>query len=214
MRRILAVCTCHQRTYPKQDQAGHKNGDSRADIVRATWYKNWERFGDQIDLMFFYGRGDRQPAPNEIFLDVADDYYSLPAKVREICRWCTDNGYSEVTKVDDDVFVYVDRLLASTSNDDYRGFEIESDIKYASGTCYQLSRRAMKLVVDAEIPEGEWREDRHVGRVLLDSGIQLVNDERFLCCNCPICTTKYKDSISIHTTQSGQLYELMETSHV
>jgi hypothetical protein len=207
---IIAVVTCHARQYPKHDQGGHKDGESRAKAVRDTWLKD---AAGKIEVKFFYGRGaERTPEPDEVFLDVDDSYYGLPEKVRAIFQYCTENGYDEVTKVDDDVFVRVDRLLGSPLTTDYRGFEIESDIKYASGTCYQLSRRAMEIVARSPIPAGEWREDRHVGRVLLDHGIQVTHDPRFLCCSCDVCVARYdKDSlISIHLPHPGQL----ETYHV
>lgn len=210
-RRLIAVCTCHQRVYPKHDQAGHRDGESRAKAVRDTWLKNC---AGKIEVKFFYGRRlDLLPADDEVFLNCRDDYYGLPEKVRAICRWCTENGYGSVTKIDDDVWLNVPRFIANLPANDYVGYAIESDITYASGTCYSLSKQAMELVARAEIPEGEWREDRHVGRVLLDNGIQLVHDPRYLCCSCEVCTQKYKDPISIHTTSPSQLYSLMEASN-
>ena len=215
-RRLIAVVTCGKYSYPDEVSGGHKSGENnlRANAVRQTWYREWLcRYADSVDLKFFLGRCDRSPQENEIFLDCGDSYYGLPEKVRKTYDWAYRAGYDFVAKTDDDVFVHMGRMLANLSDDDYRGFAIESDIRYASGTCYWLSRRAMKLVADAEIPKGEWREDLHCGRVLLNNGIQLVNDERFLCCSCDICLAKYKDSISIHTTQAGQMFTLMETSH-
>jgi hypothetical protein len=220
VRRLIAVVTCHARRYPQHDQGGHPDGESRDYLIRDTWFKLWEeKYSGEIDLKFFYGwppaSGGYFPASvdkkHRVILDAPDDYYGLPEKVRKTYNWALRAGYDEITKVDDDVFLYVDRLLANPSSVDYRGFEIESDIKYASGTCYQLSRRAMEMVARAPIPEGEWREDRWTGRVLLDNGIPVVHDPRFLCCNCDVCRGKYKDSISIHTTHPRQLYELMET---
>lgn len=214
-RKLIAVVTCNALSYPAHDQGGHKDGEGRSDTVRKTWYLDWiTRYADQVDLKFFFGRSDRTPLEHEIMLDCGDDYYSLPHKVRRICEYAVKAGYDETTKVDDDVALRIGRLLANPSGVDYRGFEIESDIKYASGTCYQLSRRAMEIVARAPIPEDEWREDRHVGRTLLDNGIKVSHEERFLCCNCAACIVKYKDSISIHTTHPSQIYELMEASYV
>ena len=214
LRQLIAVVTCHQRTYPKNDLAGgHKNGESRIDVVRATWYKNWFlRYADKIDVMFFLGRGERSPEGYEIHLDCDDSYYGLPEKVRQVYNWCYRAGYDQVIKVDDDVFLYVGRLLANPSDVDYRGFAIESEIRYASGTCYQLSRRAMKFVADAEIPQGEWREDRHVGQVLLNNGIKLTDEPRFHCCHCDACneTMPQSERISSHTSDPRQMYRLME----
>jgi hypothetical protein len=164
-------------------------------------------------LKFFLGRGERSPQENEIHLDCDDSYYGLPEKVRKTYNWVSRAGYDQVIKVDDDVFLYVDRLLAASTSDDYRGFAIESDIRYASGTCYQLSNRAMKLVGNAEVPQGEWREDRHVGQVLLNNGIKLADEPRFHCCHCDACeeTMPQSDRISSHTSDPRQMYRLMET---
>jgi hypothetical protein len=217
-KRLIAVVTCHQRVYPQNDLAGgHKNGESRIDVVRATWFRHWLcLYADRVDLKFFLGRGDRSPRDHEIYLDCDDSYYGLPEKVRKTYNWCYRAGYDQVIKVDDDVFVYLDRLLANLTDDSYRGYAIESDMKYASGTCYQLDRRAMKLVADAEIPQGEWREDRHVGTVLARNGIQLVHEERFHCCHCEHCKTLVPESqrISSHTADPREMYRLMETSNV
>ena len=210
-RKLIAVVTCDQRSYPQHDQGGHENGSGRSDAIRATWYKSWLcRHADQIDLKFFFGQCSRSPQDNEIVLDCGDDYYSLPAKVRKTYEWAYRAGYDEVTKIDDDCFLWIDRLLARPLETDYRGYEIESDIKYASGTCYQLSRRAMELVSRASVPEGEWREDRHIGRVLLSNGIRVTNDERFLCCSCDVCIQRcgLDNLVSLHTTNPKQLYDL------
>lgn len=213
-RKLIAVVTCDQRKYPAHNQGGHKDGEGRSDAIRATWYKTWlARYAGEIDLKFFFGRCERIPQENEIILDAGDDYYSLPDKVWKTYNWAYRAGYDEATKVDDDVFVFLDRLLGSPLTTDYRGYEIESDIKYASGTCYQLSRRALEMVTRASIPEGEWREDRHVGRVLLDKGIKLVHDQRFHCCHCEACKDSFPISkrITSHTASPEEMYALMET---
>lgn len=213
---IIAVITCGKYSYQDELANGHRSGQdsARANAVRQTWYRSWLcRYADRIDLKFFLGRCDRSPQENEIFLDCDDSYYGLPEKVRKTYEWCYRAGYGQVFKVDDDVFLYIDRLLANLTDDDYRGYAIESDMTYASGTCYQLSRSAVKFVVDAEIPQGEWREDRHVGTVLARNGIKLSHEERFHCCHCEHCMTLVPESqrISSHTADPYRMYALMET---
>jgi hypothetical protein len=214
MRRLIAVVTCHQRVYPKHDQAGHKNGEGRSNNIRNTWYKSWERIGDEIDLMFFYGRPEngQKPTPNDVFLDCGDDYYSLPEKVQKMLQWCAENGYTDILKIDDDVFCHVDRLLENFEPTDYRGYAIESDIKYASGTAYWLSQKAARKVVEAKIPAGEWREDRFVGQVMSLNNISLVHDPRYHCCHCETCKQSFPESqrITSHTADPKSMYELME----
>lgn len=216
MNRLIAVIACGKYSYQDEVSSGHKSGENnlRANAVRNTWYRHWLcRYADQIDLKFFLGRCDRSPLENEIHFDCDDSYYGLPEKVRKTYEWAYRAGYEQIIKVDDDVFLYVDRLLANLTSDSYRGYEIESDIKYASGTCYQLDRRAMKLVANSEIPQGEWREDHHVGSVLARNDIYLTHEERFHCCHCDHCMTLVPESqrISSHTADPHRMYELMET---
>ena len=205
--------------YPKHDLGGgHHNGESRVQAVKDTWYRNWQKVSDQIDLKFFYGRwpteATRKPEDNEVFLDCRDDYYGLPEKVQAIFKWCLDNDYEAALKVDDDVWIHIPRLLSDLdSSSDYRGHEIEMDIPFASGTAYWLSRRAMEAVAQAEIDPKEWREDHHVGSVLARKDIFVTNDERYHSCHCSHCMTLVPESqrITSHTVDPRRLYELMES---
>lgn len=210
VRRLLAVVTCRNLFYHDAGAAHHNGPNNRIKAVLETWYRTWLcRYADQIDLRFFVGRGEQEVRlPYCIELDAADDYYGLPKKVKKVCDWAYRAGYQELTKLDDDVALFIDRLVSNPLVSDYRGYQIESaDLKYASGTCYQLARKSMKLVADADIPADEWREDRHVGSVLARNNIQLTNDERFLCCSCDVCIRKYglENLISIHTTSPEQM---------
>lgn len=215
-KRLLAVLTCRKFSYAPQDTgAAHHNGpNERIQAILDTWYARWLcRYADQIDLRFFVGRGEVRPdLPNLIELDCGDDYRSLPEKVQKACSWAYIAGYDEFAKIDDDVAVNLANLLADTTFSDYRGFEVEADYKYASGTFYWFSRRAMGLVAEAEWKPEEHAEDRWVGKIMLDNGIPLVHDPRFLCCSCDACLERYdKDSlISIHTTSPKQMYSFME----
>ena len=193
--------------YPKHDQVGHKDGESRVRAIRDTWYRDFHKYRDQIDLKFFYGWGaDRDPLPDEVFLDAPDYYHGLPAKVQKIFQYCTDSGYTDILKLDDDVYLWVSRLLENFEPTDYRGYLCEADIKYASGTAYWVSAKAARIVAESPL-DGDWAEDKFVGRTLARNGIKLVNDERYLCCSCDACLQRYdKDSlISIHTTHPSQM---------
>lgn len=217
-KKLLAVMTCRKMLYGKQDTgAAHHNGpNSRIQAIIDTWYEDWLcLYGDRIDLKFFVGRGEEHvDLPHLIELDCGDDYRSLPEKVKKTCDFAYRSGYSELAKIDDDVFVWIGRLFADATFADYRGFEVEADYKYASGTFYWLSRRAMKLVADAPWSPEQHAEDRWVGKIMLDNGIPLIHDHRFLCCSCDACLGRYdKDSlISIHTTSPKQMYSFTETS--
>jgi hypothetical protein len=215
MKRLIAVTTCHSYVYPKQDTgaAHHSRIDlKRASAIRKTWYNDWLKYKDQIDLKFFYGRGaDRCPDADEVFLDCGDDYYSLPEKVQKTFEWCLANEYDQVLKCDDDVFVYVSRLVSDFRDDDYRGFEVEAAIgKYASGTAYWISRPAMEIVVSTKWNLADWAEDKFVGATLARSGISLKHDSRFQCCHCPGCEHRYPMAgrITTHTVDPRSMVEL------
>lgn len=210
--------TCHNYQYFDHG-GGHQNGPNRdrASAIRNTWFKQWqEDFKDQIDLKFFYGWGaERCPDVDEVFLESPDDYGHLPFKVQQIFDWALRCGYEQVLKVDDDVFVYVDRLVDNFGIDDYRGYEVEAAIgKYASGTAYWISKRAMESVVATEWVPAVWAEDKFVGAVLSGNGIKLVHDQRFHCCHCPEClkTAPQSTRISSHTISSKGMEELWMTS--
>jgi hypothetical protein len=217
MRRLIAIVSCHSYAYPKQDEGGgHRSGENkdRASAIRRTWYGNWLRYKNVVDLKFFYGRGaDRCPDADEVFLDCGDDYYSLPEKVQKTFEWCLANGYDQVLKCDDDVFVFVDRLVSDFRNDDYRGFEVEAAIgKYASGTAYWISHRAMEIIVGTKWNPTDWAEDKFVGKALSEKGIPVIHDPRFQCCHCPGCESRYPmaERITTHTVDPNSMVELWQ----
>ena len=211
MRRLIAVPTCWSYVYPSWDQAGHSSrSDSlRANAIRETWLKD---VNGRIDVRFFFGHGaERAPQADEVFLDCGDDYYSLPAKVQGMFDWALRRGYSDVLKLDDDVYVYVDRLLAAFEPSVYRGYEVEcASGKYASGTAYWLCREAMQMVVDTPWNPADWAEDKRAGRILAQHGVTLVNDERYHCCRCEHCLQQFPEArrVTSHTKKPHEMYEL------
>ncbi len=218
MKRLVACISCHSYLYPKQDEgAAHHSGDNqlRSDVVRNTWYRNCK---GKIDIKFFFGPSDRAPQTDEIFLNCRDDYYGLPDKVQKVFQWALEHGYDYILKIDDDVWLYVDRMLKDvTKPPDYRGFVLESiSGRYTSGTAYWLSRKAMQVVVDAIWDPADWAEDKWVGKTLAEHQIYPVYDERFQCCHCDDCKKRFpKDSrISTHLANPREMYELMEKNNV
>jgi len=212
-KRLIACISCHSYVYPKHDQGGaHHNGpnESRSKAIRETWFRTWKlKYSDQIDLKFFLGRSASVPREDEVFLDCADDYYSLPRKVQKMFEWAAERDYDQVAKIDDDVWLWVDRLLSNLDNTDYKGFVLESaDGKYTSGTAYWLSNKAMKIIAAAPWNPTDWAEDKWVGKVLAEHGIFPVHDERFQCCHCKQCKIRYPESdrISTHTVDPKEMY--------
>ncbi len=219
MKRLIAVFTCHAYTYEKQDEgAAHHSGvqKNRSQAIRNTWYRTWEEnYKDQIDLKFFFGRwpqeATRCPLPNEVFLDVPDDYNNVSYKVQGMCKWALANNYDQILKIDDDVYLYIDRLLDNLDNSDYRGYEIElSNCQAATGAAYWLTNKAMQIVADAEVDPKERREEIFIGRALSRNGISLIHEPRFQPCLCDVCLEKYPESVRItsHTAKPERMYEL------
>jgi hypothetical protein len=132
-----------------------------------------------IDYKFFLSHQSREPLPDEVFLDVPDNYSSLPLKVRAMCRWALQNGFSDgLLKADDDVIVYPDRLLANLPEQDYTGFINQAVVPYCSGFTYWLSAPATKIISETDISEDQ-AEDRWVGTTLAKHNIRPFYDKRF-----------------------------------
>ena len=160
---LIAVVTCKQYA-------------NRARACHSTWVPLARDAG--YDVEFFDGER----------LGVPDDYLSLPLKTKAICGWALKYGYKHMIKCDDDVYIHVKNLKTVTH--DYAGTRIPANdagssrlnipafpkgtvkFHYASGGCYWLSGRSMKILVDAPF-DGDWAEDRWVGQVLGRAGIQL-----------------------------------------
>lgn len=166
---LIAIIACHR--FPLRRIAQHK-----------TWIQDIKG----MDYKFFLGRptNGQTPTDDEVFLDVDDSYEALPRKVQAAAKWALDNGYQHMFKVDDDVYVFPDRLLKSGYDKhdfigSYRGPSGEYPSGYPSGgPGYWLSARAMKVVADSK-PNGDWAEDRFVGNVLHAAGISCHNDHRY-----------------------------------
>ena len=141
---------------------------------RETWLKDVVG----ADVMFFLGRQDRDPLPDEVFLDVLDDYDSLPAKARAISRWTLEQScYDWLLKLDDDTVLFPGRMpdprLSGKRWPDYSGWKQspQGSHSFCAGMAYWLSRRAMSVIAQAEFNE-ETAEDRWTGKALLDAGIR------------------------------------------
>lgn len=161
---LLAVVTCEKFKH-------------RADAQRATWVP---LVGDHATVKFFLAKQDRDPSPDEVFLDVPDSYEHLPLKTQAAVKWALENGFDHFVKLDDDTLIMPDRLFAAIPPQDYVGFMNATMPKpWCSGFAYHLSERAMRIVADAPIPQDEWAEDRFVGGALYDHGIHPMHDGRY-----------------------------------
>lgn len=167
----------------------HKFG-ARRNSQRATWIPNIPK---DIGYKFFLGsppieKQHHIPAEDEIWLDVDDSYNSLPAKVKAVMQWGVDNDYDFVLKIDDDVYIYPDRVLQGYEQHKYvghpNGWIAPAHPKgYMSGFAYWLCPDAVKAVADGELDKKIPHEDRWVGGVLFKAGLNKDGgyyDRRFI----------------------------------
>lgn len=165
-----------------------ENGNN--DVVRQTWLPFAQRI---FDARFFIGQGDTHPRDDTVRFACPDDYNSLPYKVKAMAGFALINGYDFMYKCDRDTYVVPERLrvLNFTPYDYYGHFPLHpvdgpitsppdpaGHYVYASGGCgYILSRRAMEVLVKAEVTD--WAEDRWVGDTMAKNGIMGYHDCRF-----------------------------------
>ena len=148
IRPLIAVKSC------QRDAA---NGFNTA--VRETWAKD----AKDADVRFFIGRAYRLfHWDDEVILSCPDDYNGLPYKTKAICQWAWNHDYTHLFACDTDTFLMPERLLNSGfENYDYVGHFNGSrgipNVVYgkcyswaSGGSGYWLSRKAMKIVKDAD----------------------------------------------------------------
>lgn len=143
---------------------------AQMDAQRRTWVPDAIRAG--FDVRFFLARQEREALPDEVFLDVCDNYQSLPAKVREVSRWAVSEGrYLQMLKTDDDVVIFPTRIIKPQVH--YAGWKQEPESKnWCSGIAYWLSLYAMRQVACAELTE-QTAEDRWTGEVMKNAGLKV-----------------------------------------
>ena len=152
------------------------------DAILRTWGKD---IPEGTDLRFFTGSCWMfSAAPEEVTLQVPDDYMSLPYKTKAICDWSVQHGYDYAFLCDTDTFLIPSRLLESDfAGYDYAGRfgampKIGTTFNYkdacgiypnchpwaSGGVGYFLSKKAAELV--AQVKPHVWAEDMFVGQVL------------------------------------------------
>jgi hypothetical protein len=107
-----------------------------------------------------------------------DDYLSVIHKTRAFVRWATENiEFEYLFKCDDDTYVYRDRFVTyDQGGADYIGTPVRREFA-SGGAGYFLSARAAEMVAEGDF--GPKAEDRLVGELLFDHGIELTVDNRF-----------------------------------
>ena len=158
---LVAVPSCHALRHYQ-------------DAIRDTW---GPEVAPRADLRFFLGNPQGTPSPDEVFLDVPDDWAGITKKTVAIFRWALSQGYTYVWKADLDTLVRP-MLLLSSGLDQYDWVGGQNSHFASGGAGYGLSRRAMECVVNWPITQ-TCAEDLHTAEALLSSGIQLHHDPRF-----------------------------------
>jgi hypothetical protein len=187
MKVLVAVLACHKyvsmlgRGWDWTNRMKHNSIPVNAQIAacRETWVKDLAAYPN-VDVRFFYGRGaNRQPLPDEVFLDVPDDYKGLPYKTRGMCHWSGSFGYDFTFKTDDDTFVWADRLMKSGfENYDYLGaVSYLGKFPYATGLGYWISLKCARLIAAGH--PNNTLEDHWVGEVLHKNHIAHKYDDRY-----------------------------------
>jgi hypothetical protein len=191
MRVLVAILTCHRLDYYIDDntqdyllQRGLRTLDqpARVNAQRATWLT---ALPEGVDYKFFYGTRPRdiiskpnqgRPSPqpplrdplsDEVFLPCHDSYVANSAKMQGICEYALANEYDYVLRVDDDTFVYPERLFATDWQHEYVG---GPNGAFAPGSCIFLGKSAMAILVNSRVTS--FCDDLWVGSVMSDSRIE------------------------------------------
>jgi hypothetical protein len=155
MKALFAIVTCQKNSHHRP-------------ILRNTWLKLLK---DQ-DYKFFVGHGAEVTMDDEVLLDCPDDYDGLPAKTRAIMKWGYEHGYDYICKVDDDVYVYPDRVMKSGFESFPYGGRLNGSIGeltplgYCSGFTYWISKACARILAHSELHPKIGFEDVWVGHSL------------------------------------------------
>lgn len=188
---LIAILTAHRYDYYIDDltveynKTRCLNQSDRVSTIRNTWVKD---IPAGVDYRFFYGtklRSNlvkpnqrpstipkdvlRPPLADEVYLDCGDNYTHNPDKMKAICKYALDGGYDYILRVDDDTFVYPDRLLKSDW--DTAVYSGSGNGTFHPGGCMFLNRTAMELILAARITH--YADDLWIGQVMSTNGVKL-----------------------------------------
>lgn len=177
--------------------------EDRRKACRDTWANCFHR--SDIDVVFLIGDPKaRLPYRKDdlLFCPCPDNYKSLPQKTRWLCLWILTHTQAHwLFKCDDDTYVAVDRLLDYTKESEYVGYDIGG---YASGGGgYLLGRNAMSAVA-AYLVQRRGFEDKLVGEILSNVGIEFQPDGRFHAWN-TLTPESSNDQITAHYCNPTQM---------
>lgn len=164
MKILIAIVTCHTRL-------------DWANLVRHTWVPLVPK---SSDVRFFCGRGAPRVTMNdEVILECDDSYQGLPDKVQSIVRWTLERDYDFMLKCDDDVVINPTAILASDfTKFDFTGHACAENNQVPWGFNYWLSRKAMEIMVDQALPQGN-NDEAWVSHTLNRNGLLLHHEDRY-----------------------------------
>ena len=164
LKSIIFVCT-----YPPDLASG------KLVAVRDTWATYWPGI---FPVKYVFDNTHKNPAPDEIILDVPTGLLNTSFKTHEIAKWALDHDYDYAFLVPTDCYVAVDRLAKSGFEKvDYTGFHSYDEHHIGGGSGYWLSKKSLMAVAGFE-PYPDY-EDRWVGTACKAANIFAVHDSRY-----------------------------------
>lgn len=161
MKILFAIISCHKNALRRQAQ-------------RDTWVPFLN-----ADYKFFLGDGDSELKPDEVQLECPDHYEGLPEKVQAVCRWALENEYDYICKVDDDVYIFPERLLKSEFREHAYSGRLNGSRGpsfpngYCSGFTYWINAKCAEILANAKTDPKVPFEDVWVGSTLTAAGIPI-----------------------------------------
>lgn len=172
--------------------------DNKPEYVRLQemWRKYMHRFGPQVTSFFYKGR----PAQKAEYVLDGDTLFvrahegALYQKLQLALKYFEDMPYDYLLRPNVSSFVDFPTFLSLAEtwpregycyavrgilpNNYHRG--VPQGTPYPSGACFTLSSDLAKRVGNSVIP-GAWMDDVHVGKLLVDWGIEVTPAERVMC---------------------------------
>jgi hypothetical protein len=224
---LVAIPACHKYEYAEFEnnlRAGKRDTKGRLKALRDTWLKDIKPFSSYVDYKVFFGRpASKTPKPDEVYLDVGDDYKSLSYKLQATCKYALDNGYDFLFKSDDDTWVYFDRLMRSGfecydqlgwTNCPHRGDKSQCRCFIVGGPGFWLSRKALQMVVNSTIDH--YADDLWLGNVLRNQPSILQHSHTGYKSGCAshfMTSPLPSDCITAHSVRAVDMYKIYKETN-
>ncbi len=180
VRILLLICSCCAYAGRRILAKSAAKVYQQRKACRMTWLRHL--IPGNVDVMMVVGRGEPVQEPLVRQLDVADDYWHLPAKMRAAFRDALATAdFDWLVKCDDDSFLHLERLvqyvasLPIGSRDIYGAAPSNGRLDCVCGGGGYILHRDMVATIagDAAMPD-EGREDVEVCRAVIRHGGQVV----------------------------------------